>query len=461
METPVEGVLAARYEELKALIQSSDLARGTKRLLDLAKDFRPRRELLNETILLSAEYGRLVEDERRFGPTDSTEHARNRLLFRMLQLADVLYDEALQRARTDVAVLEEGDSVTGCPVMTARSGTTLEEARLQFFLQRRLAEGHLQPGAQPQFPVLRCLDLRKSYQSRSHTFTLSEVSLTVYPGEITGVVGSNGSGKSTLLRLLAGEMLADAGELHYPSFQQAPSDWHELRDRIAYVPQQTNMWHGTVARQLALHASLRGINGRDNQDEVEFILHRLGLERYREASRDQLSGGFQTRFELARALVWNPRLLILDEPLAPLDVNSQQVFLQDLKDLARSMRNPLPIIVSSQHLFEIESIADQLLVLENGKPRFYGPAAELGRARAMNSFEFACAASLERVQATLSGIGGIQLEMSGRNIILHVPLAITGADVLKTLLADSQLEIQYFRDISHSSRRMLAARQSI
>src|SRR5690349_7444687 len=80
METPVEGVLAARYEELKLLIQTSDLARGTKRLLDLAKDFRPRRELLNEAILLAAEYGRLVEDERRFGPTDSTEHARNRLL---------------------------------------------------------------------------------------------------------------------------------------------------------------------------------------------------------------------------------------------------------------------------------------------------------------------------------------------------------------------------------------------
>ncbi|WP_375771364.1 ABC transporter ATP-binding protein [Archangium gephyra] len=456
MNTNDQGVLAARYEEVKALIQSNDLARGTKRLLDLAKEFEPRRDLLNEAILLTAEYGRLAEDERRFGRADSTEHARNRLLFRMFGLADVLRDEALKRLHADGASRPEAPD-SGRTSRPAPGQTALENARQEFLLRRRIAQSGAEQDSQLPPPILQCIDLGKTYRSRAFTFSLAGVSIAARAGEITGVVGTNGSGKTTLLQILAGTLLADEGELLYPALEPASFEWLELRDRIAYVQQQPPPWHGTVVEQLMLHASLRGINGEANEDEVEFILHRLGLEKYRNVRRNQLSGGFQMRFELAKALVSSPWLLVLDEPLAPLDTNSQQIFLQDLRDLANSMSNPLAVIVSSQHLFEIESVADQILVLDNGRLRFCGHVGELGNSRSMNSYELGCSAPLELIQRTLSCFQAIRVESSGRNLLIHTPLNISSTAILRALLAEPLLEVRYFRNISNSSRRLLAA----
>ena len=74
-------------------------------------------------------------------------------------------------------------------------------------------------------------------------------------------------------------------------------------------------------------AAIHGIRGKENEDEVDFIIWRLGLDKYRNATWNEISGGFKMRFSLGRALVYNPRLLILDEPLANLDVNTQLLFL--------------------------------------------------------------------------------------------------------------------------------------
>jgi ABC-type multidrug transport system ATPase subunit len=121
-------------------------------------------------------------------------------------------------------------------------------------------------------------------------------------------VGVNGSGKTTLLRVLAGEIATDAGTLAYPLLCPNPLDWLRIRSQIAYVPQRPSRWYGILEENLYLHAALRGLTGRANEDEVEFILHRLGLEIYRKARWHEISGGFQMRFELAKALVGHPKL---------------------------------------------------------------------------------------------------------------------------------------------------------
>ncbi len=91
-------------------------------------------------------------------------------------------------------------------------------------------------------------------------------------------------------------------------------------------------------------------------------LARYGLQEYQNAQWDEISGGYKIRFELARALVAQPKLLLLDEPLAYLDVITRQRFLIDLRAIASSLENPIPIVVTSQHLYEIEAIADQLVI---------------------------------------------------------------------------------------------------
>src|SRR5262249_22653411 len=90
----------------------------------------------------------------------------------------------------------------------------------------------------------------------------------------------------------------------------------------------------------------------------------------KDATWDEISGGYKTRFEIVRALLSKPDLLILDEPLAYLDILNQQVVLRQLRQLASNRARPIGIIITSQQLYEIEAIADRLLVLEGGNILF-------------------------------------------------------------------------------------------
>src|SRR5690606_29231484 len=90
----------------------------------------------------------------------------------------------------------------------------------------------------------------------------------------------------------------------------------------------------------------------------------------------ELSSGYKMRFELARTFLRKPKILLLDEPLANLDVLAQQLILEDLKNLSQSISNPLGIVLSSQQLFEVEKVSDKILFLKNGAPIYLAEANE-------------------------------------------------------------------------------------
>jgi ABC-2 type transport system ATP-binding protein len=190
---------------------------------------------------------------------------------------------------------------------------------------------------------------------------------------------------------------------------------------------------------------------------VEFILHRLGLETYRKARWHEIAGGFQMRFELAKALVGQPKLLILDEPLAPLDINTQQLFLQDLRDFADSSSNPLPIILSSQHIYEVEAIADSILFLDRGEVVFSGALDELFQKRKESAYEFTSLVDKSTILERLEPLRVIEVERTGLIYIVSVPPEVTGREVLDCLLR-ANIDIKYFRDISGSSRKFFKGR---
>lgn len=179
----------------------------------------------------------------------------------------------------------------------------------------------------------------------------------------------------------------------YPQLDPATSvgstpDWQKIIPWIGCVEQRPPRWYGRLADNLHRWAALHGVYGEENVIEVEFYLHRLGLSRYRDARWNELSGGYRTRFELARVMVGRPRLLILDEPLAPLDINSQEIFLADLRDVADMDGCQIPIILSSQHILELEAIADIILCLDQqGRPRFCGPSRAVAGASDDRTFE--------------------------------------------------------------------------
>jgi zinc transport system ATP-binding protein len=209
---------------------------------------------------------------------------------------------------------------------------------------------------------------------------LRDVSLDVRRGEFVALVGPNGSGKSTLLRLLLGSLKPDAGRIEL--FDQPPA---RLRDRwrIGYVPQRTPIASeapATVAEivatgRLSRHGWWRRLAPAD-RDAVGHALESVGLERLARRPINELSGGQQQRAFIARAFASNPELLVLDEPIAGVDAESQRRFRDSLTHLIRE--HHAGVLLVSHELTAVADEVDRVVVLK-GTVLFDGPPSELMR----------------------------------------------------------------------------------
>jgi ABC-type multidrug transport system ATPase subunit len=276
-------------------------------------------------------------------------------------------------------------------------------------------------------------------------------------GEITALVGENGNGKTTLLRIVAGQLKETNGILRYPALQNSHRvnrlDYNVIKPQIAYIPQELPRWSGSLIDNLHFAAAAHGIRGDNNIFEVEYILNRLGLEDYKHATWGSISGGFKMRFALAKALLWNPKIIVLDEPLANLDINTQMTFLDDLRDIANYMISPKSILLSSQHLHEVEAIADKIVFVQNGKAVFNNYLRELGKVRSCNYFEICCDLSTHDLYNRLSdNFSHIEIFFIIKgHYVLKLPKDFARGNVLQILIR-YKVDVTLFRDISFSTR---------
>lgn len=297
------------------------------------------------------------------------------------------------------------------------------------------------------------ISISKRFTSGNSPFHLQPLNLVLNLGEITGVVGENGNGKTTLLRIVAGELKSDTGELHYPVLGLKAGNWYAVKNQIAFIPQRMKRWHGTLIDNLRFHASIHGIKDAENDKQVEYILNRLGLSKFRDLKWSEISSGYRLRFELAKMLMWRPKLLVLDEPLANLDINAQQLFLQDLRYILRSWKYPLAVVLSSQALHEIESVADNIVFIKRGKTLYNGSLKEFGTQRSFNDYEIAGNFTREQISAVMNLIPNSKVEDSGTVYLVSIPVEMTTEEFLQTLLMNG-IRISYFRDISTSTRKL-------
>ena len=296
-------------------------------------------------------------------------------------------------------------------------------------------------------------DIEKQYKKNGFKLVVNKATFKL--GEITGIVGANANGKSTLLKIIVGELLQNKGTIKYPYFDKRLGnkvDWNSIKTQIAYVPQELPQWFGTVRENLHFEALLHGIKGKKNELEVHYILERLGLMDYADTSWEELSGGFKLRFALAKALVWKPKLLVMDEPLANLDIISQMVVLNDIKALAHSYSYPFCVILTSQHIHEIENISDNIIVINNGDIVYDGTIAEYGINRQQNIFEIITKESIEDLLVKLEGLGIQRIEKQGFYSIIYTPLSIDAADIVHELNT-RHIDFDYFRNISQSVKK--------
>jgi zinc transport system ATP-binding protein len=208
---------------------------------------------------------------------------------------------------------------------------------------------------------------------------LDGVDLAVAPGEFVALVGANGSGKSTLLRVLLGLAEPGAGEVRL--FGEAPRHFAD-RGRLGYVPQRTvlpDQLPATVEEVVAAGClSTRGWHQRLRAEDWADVTHALEsvalIERRRDPLR-MLSGGQQQRVLIAKALVTQPELLVLDEPVAGVDADSQRRFRDSLVHLVED--HHAAILLVSHELGAVADDLDRVLLLQRGRITFDGPPGEL------------------------------------------------------------------------------------
>jgi ABC-2 type transport system ATP-binding protein len=210
-------------------------------------------------------------------------------------------------------------------------------------------------------PVLLLANVAKSYGSIR---AVDGVSLTVQPGEFIALLGPNGAGKSTLFQLLSGLFVADSGRIEVMGHDMARDPVPALAQLGIVFQQPTLDLELSINANLLFHAGLHGISRVTAQPRIEAELLRLGLTDRANDKVSQLSGGNRRRVELARALLHEPRVLLMDEATVGLDPASRG----DLLRLLLAMRSERGVAVLwATHLCDEVADADRVIVLHRGK----------------------------------------------------------------------------------------------
>ncbi|MFL6797257.1 MAG: ABC transporter ATP-binding protein [Xanthobacteraceae bacterium] len=243
----------------------------------------------------------------------------------------------------------------------------------------------MQPGEHSErgTPALRLVDVVKSYGAIR---AVAGVSLEAHRGEFIALLGPNGAGKTTLFQLLSGLFAADSGRIEVMGHDMARDPVPALA-RLGIVFQQPTLdLELTVTANLLFHAGLHGLSRQVAQARIETELARLGLADRARDKTAQLSGGNRRRVELARALLHEPSLLLMDEPTVGLDPQSRG----DLIKLMLSMRHERGVAVLwATHLCDEVPDADRVIVLHRGSVLADTTPAELVRAAEAASVEHA------------------------------------------------------------------------
>lgn len=296
--------------------------------------------------------------------------------------------------------------------------------------------------------ILESKGLEKAY--KNGFFKLGPVDFTLKQNQIIGLVGENGNGKTTLLRCLARELDMTGGEITYYFPYESI---YELRSKLVFIPQRTPKWSGSLLTNLKFAASCYGIQGETNEMIVQLVIARIGIRKYRHLGWANLSSGYKMRFELARAILRKSNVMLIDEPLANLDIIAQQTVLDDLRGIVQSPFRPMGIVLSSQQLYEVERNSDNVIFLKEGVQKNWidKETTETTETKLL-IVEVECSWNVSKLRESFSPLNILDIQMNGGTYILSFPEETTMLH-FQQLVLENQIPINYFRDISNSTRR--------
>lgn len=221
--------------------------------------------------------------------------------------------------------------------------------------------------------MMECRELVKRY---GKTVAVDHLSLRVEAGEVHGFVGPNGAGKTTTMRILATLMQPTAGD----AFVEGVSAVHEpqkVRALVGYMPDFFGVYDNLKAWEyLDFYAGCVSMDARTRRRRIDELLELTALTSKREAYVDQLSRGMKQRLCLARALMHDPKLLILDEPASGMDPLARAQMREILREIGQMGKT---VLISSHILPELSELCTSMTVLQKGRAVFSGSVAEMER----------------------------------------------------------------------------------
>lgn len=250
---------------------------------------------------------------------------------------------------------------------------------------------------------------------------LDGVSLRIGAGEICAVIGPNGAGKSTLFRILTGLTTPTAGSVRVLGMDPE-TEAHRIRRYVGFMPAEdrTLFLRHTGRENLRFHGRLQGLSENEMPERIDAVLDLVGLHDARDRTGFALSSGMRARLMLARAILHEPRVLILDEPTGAVDPLSAHEFLDLIVKL--TVERGLATLISSHRLEEIDVLRDNVLLLDQGRAVFWGNLDHVKHVADRRTYEISCVDEMaaSSVVDRLRSSGHGNLSKRGATVIFPV-----------------------------------------
>ena len=218
--------------------------------------------------------------------------------------------------------------------------------------------------------MIRIENLTKNY---GDVKAVQSISFSLGDGEIVGFLGANGAGKSTTLKMMTGYLAPTSGNV-FVNDQNIIDDCIDIQKQIGYLPELNPLYFEMkVHEYLKFHAEIRGIQDVDFNESLKRVVNECGLQGVVHRTVGNCSKGYKQRIGLAAALIHDPKILILDEPVTGLDPNQ----IVEIRSLIKKLGKEKLVLMSSHILQEIQATVDRIIIIDKGRIVADGTSEEL------------------------------------------------------------------------------------
>ncbi|MED5434336.1 MAG: ATP-binding cassette domain-containing protein [Candidatus Neomarinimicrobiota bacterium] len=255
--------------------------------------------------------------------------------------------------------------------------------------------------------MIKVKDLSKNYGSVE---AVKSISFDLNDGEVIGFLGANGAGKTTTLKMMTGYLVPTKGSITVNDMDII-EDMHSIQKQIGYLPELNPLYSEMrVYDYLEFLASIRDITGPQFKEALARVVEQCGLRGVVHKNISDCSKGYKQRIGLAAAMIHDPKILILDEPVTGLDPNQ----IIEIRSLIRSLGKEKLVFMSSHILQEIQATVDRIIIIDQGEIVANGTSEELmanfmGNVLLTMEVKGAKVDSIEHIQATLPNVKFISM----------------------------------------------------